>query len=80
MARYGRICDDHLSARFNYTPGIVVHQVRIRQHTGNETGTKYVCARKLGASSHDLLNRIQEIAFRSHLPLWMNGGHASLAE
>ena len=47
----------------NYTPDIVVYQVRIRQHISNETGTKYGRARKLGALSHDLLNRIQEITF-----------------
>jgi hypothetical protein len=72
--------DDCLSTRSNYTPDIVVYQVRIRQHISNETGTKYVHARKLGALSHDLLNRIQEIAFRSHLPPCTNGEHASLAE
>src|ERR1700737_3384434 len=51
--------DDCLSTRSNYTPDIVVYQVRICQHISNGTGTKYVHARKLGALSHNLLNRIQ---------------------
>ena len=61
--------DDHLSTRSNYTPDIVVYQVRICWHISNKTGTKYVHARKLGALSHDLLNCIQEIVFWSHRPI-----------